>query len=220
MSRTTTTRTPVSRPLHEDHAPRTPRPGNRSAGNILRTALRAPFTARTWGSYAYLLLAVPAALLTVPLALVGGPAGRLQQRLARTLLRLEPDGARPTAVRALAHALLALPVGTAGIVVLAYTASLIPLNLLWPLRSLVGMDADPAHSWGGPTTAGAWAVHALAGGVPFLLLTPWIARGFTALHTRLLTGVLGGRGSVRAVLPALGVTAVCALFSVPIVHQL
>ena len=53
------------------------------------------------------------------------------------------------------------------------------------------MDAGGADAWGGPTMAGAWAFHALFGGVTFLLLMPWIVKGLTWIQGRLVSGPLG-----------------------------
>jgi hypothetical protein len=52
-------------------------------------------------------------------------------------------------------------------------------------RPLLGMNGEYRDAWGGPTLAGAWAVHAL-GGIAFLLLVPWVLRGHVALWRRLM----------------------------------
>jgi len=56
----------------------------------------------------------------------------------------------------------------------------VPLAV-WPL---LGMNGEYRDAWGGPTLAGAWAVHAL-GGVAFWLLVPWVLRGYAALWQRI-----------------------------------
>ncbi|MFJ1708828.1 hypothetical protein [Kitasatospora sp. NPDC088346] len=189
----------------------------------LRTVLTEPFRRDTWRRVGYLLLALPVGLLAVPLALLGGPAGRLQRGLVARLLgrRIEePAGGR---LAALAHAVLALPLDAVALVTTVYGWSLVPLNLGWPLRPLLGMGTgDYAEDWGGPTFAGAWALHALGGGVGFLLLMPWIGRGLTALQARLAVGLLGPRriGAGRAVLLAALVAVVGAVVAVPVAHQL
>jgi Putative sensor len=157
----------------------------------LHALLRAPFSADTWRRSLYILLALPVGLVSVPLALVGGPAGRLQRRLARRLLRLEVAEPVRTGPRALVHAVLAAPLNFVALMVTAYGWSLVPLNLAYPLRPLVGLGAGGPNDWGGPTMAGAWAFHALGGGLVFLLLMPWIVRGVTWLQGRLVRALLG-----------------------------
>jgi hypothetical protein len=58
---------------------------------------------------------------------------------------------------------------------------------MWPTRfaTLLGLPGYDRDAWGGPTFAGVWAVHA-AGGLVVLLAMPWILRGLTQLHARLL----------------------------------
>ncbi|MFJ5726377.1 hypothetical protein [Streptomyces sp. NPDC093149] len=156
----------------------------------------------------------------MPLALVGGPAARIQRGLARRLLGVGlPESASPRGgPLTFVHAVLTLPVNLTAVVVSGYFWLVVAINIGYPLRP----DNDYSTSWGGPTLAGAWAVHAIGGGVTFLLLTPWVIRGFTALQARLVQGFLGssaaGRG--RAVALALGVAAVCAVLSIPVIHQL
>ncbi|MFF4185503.1 hypothetical protein ACFYZ9_20140 [Streptomyces sp. NPDC001691] len=180
--------------------------------------LREPFRARTWLRLAHLLLALPIGILCVPIALVGGPAGRIQRGLARTLLGLEVVPPSRTGPSALAHAVISLPLNLVALTVSGYFWTVVVMNLAYPLRP----DSDPSQAWGGPTMAGAWAVHGIGGGVTFLLLTPWVMKGFTLLQARLIKGFLGAdrTGLFRATWPALLVTAVCALLSVPVIHQL
>ncbi|MFG3494020.1 hypothetical protein [Streptomyces sp. NPDC047928] len=137
-----------------------------TAPATVRTVLTEPFRASTWKRVAHLLLAPAAALLGVP------------HRLARRLLGVEI--ADPAPVRLLLYAVLATPLNLLAAFITVYGWSVVPMNLGWPLRA-----SDPAGAWGGPTFAGAWAFHAVVGGVGFLLLMPWIGRGLTALQTRL-----------------------------------
>ncbi|MFD3514463.1 sensor domain-containing protein [Streptomyces sp. NPDC058657] len=184
-----------------------------------RSVLREPFRSATWRRVAHLLLALPLALLCLPVAFLGGPVGRMQFWLVRRVLRADPgteirERAGPLGV---VHALAVAPLALVSVVVVGYGWSLVALNLGYPLR----VDNDFARSWGGPTLAGAWAVHA-AGGVVFLLLMPWVVKGLSALHVRLATGLLGREraGLGRSVALALGVAALCGLLSVPVIHQL
>ncbi|MDJ1137095.1 hypothetical protein [Streptomyces iconiensis] len=178
-------------------------------------ALREPFLAATWRRVAYVLLALPVSLICVPLALVGGPAAPVQRALAERLLGVRIEAPSRPGPYAFVHAVLSLPLNAIAALVTVYGWSLIPLNLGWPVRGVVGLgDPDPAHDWGGPTFAGAWATH-VAGGVGIaLLLMPWIGRGLAALQLRLATALLGAgrRGVTGAVGCALAAIAVgCGL---------
>jgi hypothetical protein len=88
-----------------------------------------------------------------------------------------------------AHALLSLPLDLASLALLGYLCLGVLLNLAYPLRP--GTLDTYQHSWGGPTLAGAWAVHA-AGGLVFLLVTPWAVRATTRLQGGLVQRLLGG----------------------------
>jgi hypothetical protein len=189
----------------------------RPAGRIA-VILREPFRAETWRRLAYLVLALPVGLLCVPLALVGGPAGRVQRGLARRLLGTETEEPARTGPLALAHAVISTPLNLVAAVTSLYFWTIVVINLGYPLRP----DSDPSGAWGGPTMAGAWALHAVAGGVTFLFLTPWVMKGFTALQARLVRGFLGTdrTGILRTTGLALAIAVVCGLLSVPVVHQL
>ncbi|QGV80745.1 hypothetical protein [Streptomyces ficellus] len=134
--------------------------------DVVTRVLTEPFRPATWRRVAYLLVALPAGLLGVP------------HLLARRLLGV--DLGAPAPRRLVLYALLATPVNAVALAVTVYGWSLVPMNLGWPLRA-----GDPAQAWGGPTFAGAWAFHAVVGGIGFLLLMPWIGRGVTALQRRL-----------------------------------
>ncbi|MFI0961980.1 hypothetical protein ACH4S8_11330 [Streptomyces sp. NPDC021080] len=148
--------------------------------------VREPFRADTWRRVAYALLALPVGLVCVPLSLVGAPTGRWQRALAHRLLGLPGNPGPPAPVRGLAHALLATPLNLLVLAVTGYGWSIVPMNLGWPLRA----GSDYADSWGGPTFAGAWAFHALLGGIGFLLLMPWLGRAMAAVQLRLAATLL------------------------------
>jgi hypothetical protein len=76
---------------------------------------------------------------------------------------------------------VSLPVHLGVALVTAYLWTVAAANIAYPLRP---DTADLANAWGGPTLAGAWAVHGTAG-VLFLFATPWIVRGLTGLQVRL-----------------------------------
>ncbi|MFE0513223.1 hypothetical protein [Streptomyces sp. NPDC058964] len=146
-------------------------------------AVREPFAAATWSRVAYALLAPPLSAVCVPLALLGMPTGRWQRALVRRLLGADvPGGGRA----GLGHALLATPLNLVTALVTLYGWSLVPMNLGWPLRA----GSDCSDAWGGPTFAGAWAFHAVVGGIGFLLLMPWLGRGLAALQLRVAKSLL------------------------------
>ncbi|MEU6480828.1 hypothetical protein ABZ858_28910 [Streptomyces sp. NPDC047017] len=164
----------------------TPAPYGRRAA-LARRVLRAPFTAATWRRAAYAVLALPVGAVSVPLALVGGPAGRLQRGLVRRFLDVDLPGTGRGAPRALLHALLATPLNLVIAAVTCYGWSIVPMNLGWPLRVI---GSDYSDSWGGPTFAGAWAFHAAVGGLGFGLLMPWLGRAMAALQLRVARALL------------------------------
>ncbi|MEU8886420.1 hypothetical protein [Streptomyces sp. NPDC048442] len=182
-----------------------------------RVILREPFRAGTWRRVAYLVLALPVGLFCIPLALAGGPVGRIQLALAKRVLGEEFEVRERAGVLGGVHAVVSAPLNLVAAVVVFYCWFVVAINVGFPLR----IDNDPTQSWGGPTLAGAWAVHALGGGVTFLFLAPWIAKGFTALQLRLARGFLGrDRGGLKpAALTAVAVVVICGLLSVPIIHQ-
>ncbi|MGW3289898.1 hypothetical protein ACWDR3_35170 [Streptomyces sp. NPDC001002] len=150
-----------------------------------RRIAREPFTVGTWRRFAYGVVALPVGLASIPLALVGAPAGRWQRGVMRWVLGEDAEGTlsdvQGGARSGLVHALVALPLNLLTLFVTVYGWLIVPMNLGWPLRA----GDDYSTAWGGPTFAGAWALHALLGGVGFLLLMPWIGRGLTALQLRL-----------------------------------
>jgi hypothetical protein len=153
---------------------------------------RAPFSAVTWRRTRYTLLAVPVGVVSVPLALLGRyrEAARLQRDLARRDLglRMDQPSRRDTAGRVLAHALLGLALNAISLALTAYLWFVVPMNLAYPLRP--GLSGSYQDSWGGPTLAGAWAVHA-AGGLAILFAIPWVVKGTAALQGRLARRLLG-----------------------------
>jgi DNA-binding NarL/FixJ family response regulator len=85
---------------------------------------RVPFTADTWRRALYALVALPAGLVCLPLALLGGgrAAARSQAGLARRCLALHVGGRsqRGATGRVVAHALLGLPLNLAALAVTGY----------------------------------------------------------------------------------------------------
>jgi hypothetical protein len=153
---------------------------------------RLPFSADTWRRTFYVLLALPVSLVSMPLVLLGRyqAAARLQRGLARRYLAMRIDEPAPgeSAGQVLAHAVLSLPLNLVLLALTVYLWSLVPANLAYPLRP--GTIDSYQHSWGGPSLAGAWAVHA-AVGVVFLFANPWIVSAITWLQGRLARRLLG-----------------------------
>jgi hypothetical protein len=150
-----------------------------------RSVWRKPFSSDTWRRTLYLLAVGPVSVLALVGAVVGWPAigPALHGRLAETL-RVIPRGSavdRPSISRVIGHAVLGIPLGAATMIATAYGWALVVLNVGYPIRGA----AEATDAWGGPSLAGAWAVHAAAGLV-FLFVVPWIVDGLTAVHRRLL----------------------------------
>ncbi len=160
------------RPL-ENHATRNQRG--------LRALWAQTFGAPMWRSVVYGLLSLPAGIASLLLALVGAhqAAARLQGGLAKRWLRLSlapPHGGYRWG-RLTTHALLTWMIGALCWVLVALAGPDTTRNvLLYPITD----GDDVARAWGGPTLAGAWAVHATLA----LLLLPvelWLLRGLTGL---------------------------------------
>jgi len=126
-----------------------------------------PFSGEPYRSTLFLLLSVPLAVWSLL------DRGAAQQRVAAPLLGHKPALSR---IRGLAAVLL----DVVSLVVVGYCWLVVVLNVAYPVRPLLGMNGEYRDAWGGPTLAGAWAVHAL-GGLAFWLLVPWMLRGYVAL---------------------------------------
>lgn len=148
---------------------------------VSRVTRRSRFGSPLWRRSAYALAALPAGLASLT-------GARVQPALACRLL--DVPSARPGRFRTILHAVLSLPLGVLSLVAAAYGWAIVVLNLLYPARWLIGMGGSLKDSWGGPTLAGAWAVHA-AGGLVMLLLMPALMQGITTLQVRLMLRVLG-----------------------------
>lgn len=127
----------------------------------------------------YPLLALPLGVSCLALIVVGRTttATSLQVGLLRRLLGLRV--ADPPRVRMVAHALVSLPLNILSFILAGYLWLLLPANLGYPLRPDTTTESV-RDAWGGPTLAGAWAVHAVLGvltflvvGLPVLALVTW-----------------------------------------------
>lgn len=150
--------------------------------------LRTTFGTAAWRRVGYAAVSAPVGLAALALTLIGQPgrAGRLQHRVARALLG-GPVSARPHLTGTLAYALLSIPLGVVGL----WLAFLLVPNTIRNLLYGFVVGDGYRDAWGGPTLAGAWAVHAAL----VLALLPvglWLVRGLTALQRRLADGLLGG----------------------------
>ena len=144
--------------------------------------LRGPFTAANWRRCAYLAAVVPAGAWGAIMAMRGRPddAIALHARLSSKLLGRTLFIARGSAGpgRVAFYGLATIPMNLLFLLAAAYVWSIVPMNLAFPLRS-----GDLSTSWGGPSLAGAWAVHAL-GGVAFLFIAPAVVQVLTNLQSR------------------------------------
>jgi hypothetical protein len=150
-------------------------------------------------------------------ALVAGPLAcrpvAVRLRVPRRLLGVSfPMGTR-SRLRASAHSVLAVTVCLLAWF-LAFLATVSAVRgIAYPL---IAAD-DLEHSWGGPTLAGAWAVHALA----VLLLPGWLAliAGLGVLQVRLSHQLLGRAGPWWPVPVSLLLGVAGVLFFIAWLHQ-
>ena len=130
----------------------------------------------------YALVALPVALWCLVLVAAGRVRAAAAARL-RSLRRVAGlrIAASPTRGRLAGHLLLSLPVDGVALAVAGYLWLLLPMNLLYPLRLAV-FDESARDSWGGPTLAGAWAVHAVGGVAVFVVAGLPIAAGLRGVQ--------------------------------------
>lgn len=174
-----------------------------SVGGVIRTT----FGPDTWRRLGYATVTLPVALAALLLTLLGRPARAavVQRRVADRLLFPPGPGPAgpPDRLPAVGYALLSVPFGLVGLWLAAAIGPNTVRNLLYGLVT----DGSYAHSWGGPTLAGAWAVHAL-GALALVPVGLWLVRGLTAVQRRLAGALLGGDRLPVAV--AAGAAAVLA----------
>ncbi|MFJ2666703.1 hypothetical protein ACIO14_20385 [Nocardia fluminea] len=151
-------------------------------------------------------------LLALPLAFT--PV-RTRLRVPRLLLR-EPVGAHNISLgRRLIQSVLSGGVGLVGWFLAMLSVLVLVRGLAYPLVAADGYET----SWGGPTLAGAWLVHAGLGAVIAPVLVAMIAL-FGQLQLRVTRTVLGGDRSWWAIPAALVLGAAGALFFVAWVRQI
>ncbi|MGF0316141.1 hypothetical protein [Nocardia fluminea] len=151
-------------------------------------------------------------LLALPLAFT---RVRTRLRVPRLLLR-EPVGAHNISLgRCLIQSVLSGGVGLVGWFLAMLSVLVLVRGLAYPLVAADGY----ATSWGGPTLAGAWLVHAGLGAVIAPVFVAVIAL-FGQLQLRVTRTVLGGDRSWWAIPAALVLAASGALFFVAWVRQI
>jgi hypothetical protein len=190
---------------------------------VSRTVLsfwRIAYGAGTWRRIGYAVVALPVSVVCLALLLAGRTrtAARYQHRLARGLVGLPAGEAtsRPWGVQVLACSIAGLAGGLVSWVVLQYLGFLVFINLAFPIRNYLAFGSRSGvalpwlgihrvstpgsvwastydNSWGGPTLAGAWAVHAGLILISVVPLLAWAIRGLTRLQGRLIWALLSGR---------------------------
>lgn len=177
---------------------------------------RRTFGADSWRRVAYAGVAAPVGLAALGLSVAGRPgrAGELQRRVSGRLLGV-PDRPRDRLAGTVGYAVLSIPLGVVGL----WLALMLGPNTVRNLLYGFVVD-DYATAWGGPTLAGAWAVHALLA----LLLVPvglWLVRGLTTLQGRLAGALLGDRRLTAGTAAACALVVVAgAVFLTAWVHQI
>ncbi len=155
-------------------------------------------------SAVYELLALPLAFTRV----------RTRLRVPRRLLS-EPVGAHKLSpVRCLVQSVLSGGVGLLGWFLMLLSVLVLVRGLAYPLVAADGHQ----NSWGGPTLAGAWLVHAVLGVLVAPVFVAMIAV-FGRLQLRLTRTVLGGDRSWWAIPAAVVLAVAGSWFFVAWVHQ-
>ena len=189
-----------------------------------------PVRASTWQRFGYAVVGPPVCVVCLALALTGhtATAARLQRWLTGRPAAERADPARWLNV--VACSVAGLAIGLVAWVLLQDLAYLMLLNLVYPIRAYIsaGQHAnflpwdgwnllwsirfhratgpspwanDYTTSWGGPTLAGAWAVHA---GLSLLTIYPvlaWAIRGLVRLQRRLTRDLLTGPAAITESAP-------------------
>ncbi|MFG1886719.1 hypothetical protein ACGFIR_02470 [Micromonospora sp. NPDC049051] len=119
-----------------------------------------------------------------------------------------PSAMRTIASRRFVSGVLALPFAAAATAVTAVLAGLMLVNVGYPLRPLLGLDGHDGSvwastyydAWGGPTLAGAWAVHGVGAMLFVFPLLGWVVRGLLRLQAVLTGTAPAAVGAASAVL--------------------
>jgi hypothetical protein len=154
--------------------------GHRAAALVLAGLRRA----------VYALVALPLALWCLAMVAVGRARAAAVVRVGSLQRLAGVSVAVPARGRLVAHLLWSLPLDAVAFAVIGYLWLLLPMNLLYPLRLAV-YDESARDSWGGPTLAGAWAVHAAGGVAVFVVAGLPIAAGLVRLQAWIAGRTLG-----------------------------
>jgi len=152
------------------------------------------------------------ALLALPLAV--SPV-RTRLRVPRLLLHEPVSARRVSALRCVVHSVLSAGAGVVAWFLTLLAGLVLVRGLAYPLVAANAYET----SWGGPTLAGAWAVHAALG----LLLAPaflGVVALLGRLELRLTRTVLGRDGTWWTIPISLALTAAGAVFFVAWTHQI
>lgn len=103
-----------------------------------------------------------------------------------------PSALRTMASRRFVRGMLALPLALATTALTAVLAGLVLINVAYPLRPILGLGdhdgsvwASTYHdAWGGPTLAGAWAVHGVGVMLFVFPAMAWVIRGLLRAQAR------------------------------------
>jgi len=104
-------------------------------------------------------------------------------QLVLLLIRRPPRATAPRPDVTTGAVLLRLPLDAVAFVIAAYVWLLLPVNWAFPLRPDVGQE-PLRDTWGGPTLAGAWAVHALGATLAFLVVGLPLLNGLAHVQQR------------------------------------
>ncbi|MFF0341835.1 hypothetical protein [Kribbella sp. NPDC004875] len=151
-------------------------------------------------SLAYAAALAPVGVLTIGDALLGDPreAGQRWQRLAHHRPATHSRAGSPASrVRVFGYGLISALMGLAGLFVMFLVVLCVVRGPFW---GFVEHGPVEPGTWGGPTRAGAWAVHGLIA-VPCVVVFLFALRGIAALQS-LLVRPLYGAVSRWWVLPA------------------
>src|SRR4051794_20747019 len=140
----------------------------------------------------YALVALPVALGCLVLLAARRARAAVSVRLGslRRLAGTKPPPA-PSRGRLTRHLLLSLPVDLVAFAVAGYLWLLLPMNLLYPVRLAVYHETVDG-SWGGPSMAGAWAVHAAGGVASFVIVGLPVMAGLVWVQSWIANRTLGG----------------------------
>ncbi|MTE16830.1 sensor domain-containing protein [Nocardia aurantiaca] len=152
------------------------------------------------------------AVLSVPVAFA--PTG-VRARLVRRVFRSPFALREPGVWRSMVHTVLALAIGLVAWFAVFLLVVAAVRGIFYPLIAA----HDYEHSWGGPTLAGAWAVHFAGGALPLPLWVLLIA-GLGVLQLQLTRRLLGRIGPWWPIPVAVAVFLGAAAFFIAWLHQI